>query len=136
MPVRFLSSPVMKWPDRESVERAIRSWVEKEVPKHSELDRVGYYGSYSRGDWGVGSDLDLIAIVDETTLPVERRTLSWDLLALPVQTEMVVYSKGEWLRMLDEGGRFARTIEREVVWVYVRQKENGRGAPRTRDDGE
>jgi predicted nucleotidyltransferase len=79
--------------------------------------RLGYFGSYARGDWGVGSDVDLIAIVESTAEPFERRTLAWDLLDLPVPAELVVYTREEWERMRRAGGRFVRTIERETVWL-------------------
>jgi predicted nucleotidyltransferase len=42
---------------------------------HPEVVRVGYFGSYARGDWGVGSDLDLIIIVDRSDEPFARAVL-------------------------------------------------------------
>jgi predicted nucleotidyltransferase len=38
---------------------------------------IGYFGSYARGDWGVGSDVDLIVIVAESELPRERRAVEF-----------------------------------------------------------
>lgn len=51
---------------------------------HPEVVRVGDLGSYARGDWGVGSDLDLIIIVDQSDDPFERRAARWDATELPV----------------------------------------------------
>jgi predicted nucleotidyltransferase len=109
---------VLKWPDGQVVEKAMRAWAAETVPLHKELRRLGYYGSYARGDWGVGSDLDLIAIVCETSLPFERRGLSWNLSSLPVPAEIVVYTEGEWKKLNQEQGLFVRTVEREAVWIY------------------
>ena len=64
MPVRSLNSSVFKWPDHATVDKAVRSWAQAEAKRHPELQRLGYFGSYARGDWGVGSDLDLVAVVD------------------------------------------------------------------------
>ena len=92
MPVRSLNSSVLKWPSRKAVDRAIRSWTAEQVAGKPDLIRLGYFGSYARGDWGVGSDLDLIAIVKETSQPFERRALQWDLMGLPVPAEIIVYT--------------------------------------------
>jgi predicted nucleotidyltransferase len=82
------------------------------------LLRLGYFGSYARGDWGVGSDLDLIGVVRTSTVPFVRRALAWDLSELPVPAELLVYTEEEWQALLAEGRRFARTVAAEAVWVY------------------
>ena len=64
MPVRSLSSPVLRWPDKREVDQAVRRWSERAVASRPDILRVGYFGSYARGDWGVGSDLDLVIIVE------------------------------------------------------------------------
>jgi hypothetical protein len=56
MPVRSSSSSVLIWPDQEMVEQAAREWAEAAIAAHPELVRLGYFGSYARGDWGVGSE--------------------------------------------------------------------------------
>ena len=118
MPVRSLSSSVIKWPDLKPVKEAIDLWAKEEVPKHPELLRLGYFGSYARGDWGVGSDLDLIAIVSESSESFERRSLPWSLTSLPVPSDLIVYTKREWESLEERGGLFARTLSRETVWIY------------------
>jgi len=100
------------------VKEAIHLWEREEVPKHPELLRLGYFGSYARGEWGVGSDLDLIAIVSESSEPFERRSLSWSFTALPVPSDLLVYTQAEWESLVETGSRFARTLSRETVWIY------------------
>ncbi len=73
MPVKSLNSSVPKWPDRLTVDRAARSWAAGEARGHPELLRLGYFGSYASGNAGVGSDLDLIGIVDRAAEKFERR---------------------------------------------------------------
>ena len=118
MPVRSLSSSVFRWPDREQVDRAAREWIRREAKRHPELVRAGYFGSYARGDNGVGSDLDIVAIVSTATEPFAERALCWDLLELPVPAEIVIYTTEEMDRLVADGGRFARTLMAETVWVY------------------
>jgi len=69
---------------------------------------------------GVGSDLDLIAVIERSALPFERRALEWDLLELPVPAEILIYTREEWERLSTEGRRFARTVEREARWLVDR----------------
>jgi predicted nucleotidyltransferase len=121
MPVKSLNLFVIKWPDLKLVKDAIHFWANEEVPKHPQVLRLGYFGSYSRGDWGVGSDLDLIAVVYKSSEPFERRSLSWSLTSLPVPSDLLVYTEDKWKSLHESGGRFARTLSRETVWIYVRE---------------
>ena len=58
MPVRSLTSSVLRWPDSQTVDQAVRRWAEKVVRQRQHVVRIGYFGSYARGDWGVGSDTE------------------------------------------------------------------------------
>lgn len=82
---------------------------------------MGFFGSYARGDWGVGSDLDLVAIVRDTRERFEQRPLSWDLLSLPVPADLLVYTEAEWTMLQEEGGRFTARLADETVWVFDRE---------------
>ena len=119
MPVRSLSSPVLKWPDARTVDQAVRGWAERVLRVHPEVIRIGYFGSYARGDWGPGSDLDVLMIVEGSEEPFERRAAQWDTTELPVAVELLLYTKAEWER-LPQWGRFYRTVMRETIWVFDR----------------
>ena len=121
MPVKSLGSSVLRWPTREDVVVALNAWVAEEGVRHPELLRLGYFGSYARDDWGVGSDLDLVAVVSATVLPFERRGLTWATEDLPVSTDLLVYTEVEWNEMGRDRSRFAATLERETVWVWPKQ---------------
>jgi predicted nucleotidyltransferase len=118
MPVKSLNSSVLKWPSQKTVDRSVRSWTAEQVKERSEIIRLGYFGSYARGDWGVGSDLDLIAVVNETSEPFERRSLSWDLNSLPVPAEIIVYSLTEWENLEKKDTKFARMLKSEAIWTF------------------
>jgi len=123
MPVRLSNSSVLRWPDRSQVDRAARVWASQAAVDHPELIRAGYFGSYSRGDWGVGSDLDLLVIVGAALEPFPRRPLLFNTLDLPVPAELLVYTGDEWGGLLKEGRAFARRVAEEVTWVYERGEE-------------
>lgn len=117
MPVRSLSSSVLKWPDRAEVDRAVRRWAARVAAAHPEGVRVGYCGSYARGDWGPGSDLDIIVIVQRADEPFERRPARWDATDLPVPADVLVYTAEEW-QALATAARFGQVVLREAVWVH------------------
>lgn len=118
MPVRSLRSSVLRWPGRAEVLQALAAWAQR--LKLPGLVAVGAFGSYARGDAGVGSDLDVLVIVEETALPFERRMAQLPLEELPVPAEALVYTRAEWERLGERSRRLAETLRREVVWVRGR----------------
>ena len=123
MPVRSLNSPVLRWPRRDEVKKALLQWLKKEMASHPQIVRMGYFGSFSKDNWGVGSDLDLIAIIQDSSIPFERRPLAWNLDMLPVPTDILIYTTKEWQEMRKKGGRFVDMIEKETVWLYLDNEE-------------
>jgi uncharacterized protein len=117
MPVRSLRSSVFTWPDVQTVDRAVRGWAERIAQAREDVQLIDYFGSYARGDWGVGSDLDLIVIVKGSDQPFERRAAEWDVTELPVPAEVLVYTEEEW-RSLARQGRFHHTVMAEGIWVW------------------
>jgi hypothetical protein len=124
MPVRSSGSSVLRWPDRAAVEAAVRAFARAATARPL-VRRVGWFGSYARGDAGVGSDLDLVVVVEASDLPFERRGTAWDTTALPVPADLLVYTEAEWARLAAED-RPPRLV-RETVWI---EDGKGRGAPR------
>lgn len=95
----------------------MRLWAQEIAAQHPETVRVGYFGSYARGNWGVGSDVDLIVILASSVEPFERRAAQFDATGLPVPVDLLVYTSAEW-ESLRQQGRFAATVEREAKWVF------------------
>lgn len=119
MPVRSTSSSVLEWPDLATVRDAVERWGLELAHERPELLRVGYFGSAARGDWGVGSDLDLVIVVEESPLPWSQRSAGWDTTALPVPADLIVYTRREWDE-LDPEARFSRTLAAEARWIVDR----------------
>ncbi|MBE0566417.1 MAG: nucleotidyltransferase domain-containing protein [Krumholzibacteria bacterium] len=118
MPVRSLHTSVLKWPDRDTVDAAARAWAAAAAAVRPDLQRLGYFGSYATGDWGVGSDLDLVAVVERSDLPFVARGRSWDLTGLPVPAEILVFTAREWDAVVARGDRFARVMSTGVRWIW------------------
>jgi uncharacterized protein len=118
MPVRSLGSSVLKWPKIDEVIEAARAWAYNEAKARKGVLRIGCFGSYARGDWGVESDLDLIVIAESCDLPFIRRASSWDTTSLPVPADLLVYTCEEWRSLEEQRTRFYNTVMREVAWLY------------------
>ncbi len=116
-PVRSLNSSVMRWPAPPEVDAALRAWARDLVASDSAVVAVGYFGSYARGDWGPGSDLDVVILVTSSDAPFVRRIAPGDATLLPVPTDVLTYTLDEWRELTARGGRFADTLGRELRWV-------------------
>ena len=82
---------------------------------------IGCFGSCARGDWGVGSDLDLLLVVDRSDAPFERRASRLRTESLPVPVDPLVYTRREITDMFERGGRFPEMLRRELRWVWKRE---------------
>lgn len=111
MPVRSLNAPVLKWPERDAVLAASQAWAHALRASDARVVQVGYFGSYARGDAGVGSDLDLFVIVRQGA-----DTCLFDVSRLPVPADVVVFEETRWAKMSAEPTGIARTIARDAKW--------------------
>lgn len=98
MPARSLRSSVRRWPDRETVDRAIRDWAAAVTRRRQDVLAIAYLGSYARGDLGGRQ-------------PFHRRALEFDTRTLPVPADVLVYSAAEWRTMARDGRRLWRVAE-------------------------
>ncbi|GAA6754877.1 nucleotidyltransferase domain-containing protein [Thermus thalpophilus] len=97
------------------MEEALKAWLARHpIPG---LLALGYFGSYARGDYGVGSDLDLVLVVEESPLPPYRRAAALPLEELPVPAEALVYTLAEWQALPQGSPRFAQALRRETRWL-------------------
>ncbi|RKL62693.1 nucleotidyltransferase domain-containing protein [Thermoanaerobacteraceae bacterium SP2] len=53
----------LKWPDLNDVLSSLDKWAKRVLLIRRDIVKIGYFGSYARKDWGVGSDLDLVVVV-------------------------------------------------------------------------
>lgn len=80
--------------------------------------QVILFGSFARGDYHAGSDVDLL-IIKETGRPFTERIA--DVLAFcdcSIPLEPLVYTPEEFERMRDEGNPFIEQVLREGKVVY------------------
>lgn len=111
------NSSVHTWPDLSTVHAAAARWAESTARRRADLAAIGYIGSYARGDWGPGSDLDLIVVTRGELPPLGERAREWDTADIPVPTDLILYSAGEWRRALARSPRWRRVVKEEAVWL-------------------
>ena len=114
MPVRSLHLAVHRWPDEKSVLRALQRWAARVRQTVPEVTHIGYIGSYARGDWGHGSDLDVIVICQSQDV---RAVLSTMTSSIPVPVDLLCYTEEQFRNLLDGKTRFGKVLRTECRWV-------------------
>ncbi len=83
--------------------------------------RIFVFGSYARGDWQEGSDLDLMVELETNLAPAARRVALRELLwPPPCGIDLLAYTPEEVEHYKDTVGMTLRTILREGKVVYAR----------------
>ena len=122
MPVKSSDSPVINWPGIDQVIAELEKWADALVARRGDVVKLGYFGSYARGDWSVGSDLDLVIVLSNAQECFERRAADFDTTDLPVPVDLLVYTMNEWENMKDDGSRFYEVMEKEGKWIVNRSE--------------
>ena len=125
MPVRSLTQLLLRWPEPPEVREQVRLWAATLGEWRPGLQRVGVFGSYGRGDAGVGSDLDLLLVDDRASGLQRERLAELPLAELPLSCDALVLTPAEHAELLAGGSRMARELERDTRWLW------GRGVVRT-----
>ncbi len=120
MPVRSLTQSLLRWPEPELVLSQVCDWAAQVAAEHPSLERVGLFGSYGRGDAGVGSDLDLLLIDAGSSGPQHQRLLAWPLAELPLSCDALVLTPTEHAELLASGSAMATALQRDSRWLWHR----------------
>jgi predicted nucleotidyltransferase len=110
-----LNSAVFKWPDRETVLAPARAWAAALRQRDPAVERIACIGSYARGDWGVGSDLDVIVFLTGGNLSALERSKRYYPDELPVPADVWVYTRAEWERLSSDSPQRVARLQREML---------------------
>lgn len=121
MPVKSSHSSLLVWPTADRVIQFAAAWARQTADEHTDIHRIGYFGSYATGRSGVGSDLDLVIVIEQSNQPFARRAASWDTTTFPVPVDLIVYTVVEWDAFTSSEIGFARTLRHETRWLYPYQ---------------
>ena len=117
MPVPSLNGSVRRWPAAAEVLEQAERWAALQRSAHPDLMAVGVFGSYGRGTAGVGSDLDLLLILQRCDEPIWERLRRWDTRSLPLACDLIVYSLTEWRSLPQWNPRLAQALRNDTRWL-------------------
>jgi hypothetical protein len=117
MPVPSLNGSVQRWPAAAAVLEQAERWAALQRNAHPDLMAVGVFGSYGRGTAGVGSDLDLLLILQHCDEPIWERLRRWDTRSLPLACDLLVYSLAEWRSLPQWNPRLAQALRNDTRWL-------------------
>ena len=104
---------------REEVIKALREYVEAVLARRLELKLAILYGSFARGDWKPGSDVDLLVVAEG--LPPDPRD-RWDLIATLIKglpLEPHAFTPAEFEEMVEHGRMTAADALTEGLVLYA-----------------
>ena len=78
------------------------------------------FGSYGRGEAGVGSDLDLLIVDEAANGSQSERLLQWPLERLPLCCDALVLREEELQRLLGSDQRMGQELQRDLRWLWTR----------------
>jgi hypothetical protein len=93
------------------------AWAALQRSAHPDLMAVGVFGSYGRGTAGVGSDLDLLLILQRCDEPIWERLRRWNTRSLPLACDLLVYSLAEWRSLPQWNPRLAQALRNDTRWL-------------------
>jgi hypothetical protein len=123
MPVRFLTQSLLRLPEPE----AVQHWAVQQAQRCPSLEKVGVYGSYGRGDPGMGSDLDLPLVDADAAGTQSLRYRRWPFEELPLSCDALVLSPAELDQLLTPPSAddpataaMAHVLRTDCRWIWQR----------------
>jgi hypothetical protein len=130
MPVRLFTQSLLRWPEPAEVFKAVTAWAAAQSLQQPGFERLGVYGSYGRGDAGVGSDLDLVLIDRSATGTASERFRQWPFEELPLSCDALILTPPEWEQLIlscrpgsaEKPGTaaMALALQRDCRWLWIR----------------
>ncbi|MFN8422192.1 MAG: nucleotidyltransferase domain-containing protein [Anaerolineae bacterium] len=117
--MRSLSSPTLKWPDAEQVFAAVRAWAASVMAARPDVVDIGIFGAYARGDWGVGSDVDVVIVVDDPAGAYLTRGLAFDTADCRLRATSSSTPPPSGRSAGGRADRFATTLAAETIWWHL-----------------
>ena len=103
---------------RELLEESLTALVAK-LKQRDDVLRVSIFGSYARGRADLFTDLDVLVIMDTATPFVQRQQILYQLLASPVDLDILCYTPKEFESMKERP--FLRHALRDERILYEKK---------------
>jgi len=90
-----LSTVVVKSVDEGAVRRAMDAYAERLFDLHPNIEEIVVFGSFERGTWAPGSDLDVFVVLSSSDRPVHERVVQLLPGAFPVGIDLFPFTIAE-----------------------------------------
>lgn len=90
-----MSSVVVKWVDAAAVRRAVDAYAARLLSSRPDVEEVVVFGSFEKGDYAPGSDVDVFVILASADKPVRERVPELLPGAFPVGVDVFPFTREE-----------------------------------------
>ena len=117
MPVKSSDSVRVVFADKANVLRQLKDYAKSIKRAHSEIERVGYFGSYANDTYGPASDADLLIILRQSDKRFLDRIPDFLPENLSICCDVFPYTSEEIKKMKQDGNLWICHVLKEVVWL-------------------
>jgi len=103
--------------DKANVLRQLKDYTKRIKRTHSEVERVGFFGSYANDTYGPASDVDLLIILRKSGKRFLDRIPEFLPDKLSICCDVFPYTSEEIENMKQDGNPWIRHLLKEVVWL-------------------
>jgi uncharacterized protein len=90
-----LPSVKVTFTNREQILKALENLIQEWTQQHPELEQVILFGSFARGDYFPGSDVDVLLILENSAQPLLNRIRKFLPTHFPVDIDIFPYTRDE-----------------------------------------
>ena len=101
----------VRYAEPETIRKAVRDYARNIRDGHPEVRSIRWFGSWVRGDAGVGSDVDLCIIVDRCDTSRRDRIMDFLPLVFPVGIDLFIYTPSEFDTLRTEHPAMRKAID-------------------------
>jgi predicted nucleotidyltransferase len=122
MPKTSSNSVKKKSEPKSKIIAELTQWAGKIALSCPEIKRIGYFGSYARGDYTPSSDLDIIIIIKSSNKVFFKRADDYVVDNISAGCEVFVFTEEEIKRRVHRyRNGWIDTILRETEWIYEKK---------------
>ena len=124
MPRKSSLSVKITYFDKQAVEKALRKYLSELDQKYPEIEKVILFGSFLQERSVPGSDLDLLLVLRESSLPFLERIPHYMPSSFPVGVDVFPYTQEEITRMTKEGNQFLKQALEKGKLLFSRSQHS------------
>ena len=124
MPKKSSLSVKITYFNKPAVEEALRKYLSELDQKYPEIEKVILFGSFLQERSIPGSDLDLLLVLRESSLPFLERIPHYMPSSFPVGVDVFPYTQEEITRMIREGNQFLKQALEKGKLLFSRSQHS------------